>query len=107
MHALMFRKWKNRVKGRDWYDLEWYVKNNIPLNLNQFNSRAIESGDLLQPIISKDEFFQIIQTKITSLNFETIKDDVIRFIKDPRELEIWSSEYFLLLVKRIKIELTN
>ena len=26
MHALVFRKWKNRVKGRDWYDFEWYVK---------------------------------------------------------------------------------
>jgi predicted nucleotidyltransferase component of viral defense system len=22
MHALLFRKWKNRVKGRDWFDLE-------------------------------------------------------------------------------------
>ena len=22
MHALLFRNWKNRVKGRDWYDLE-------------------------------------------------------------------------------------
>lgn len=22
MHALLFRKWKQRVKGRDWYDLE-------------------------------------------------------------------------------------
>ncbi|MDR1672550.1 MAG: nucleotidyl transferase AbiEii/AbiGii toxin family protein [Bacteroidales bacterium] len=32
MHALLFRKWKNRVKGRDWYDFEWYVRNNIPLN---------------------------------------------------------------------------
>lgn len=21
MHALLFRKWKNRVKGRDWYDM--------------------------------------------------------------------------------------
>jgi hypothetical protein len=27
MHALMFRKWRNRVKGRDWYDFEWYISN--------------------------------------------------------------------------------
>lgn len=26
MHALVFRTWNNRVKGRDWYDFEWYVK---------------------------------------------------------------------------------
>ena len=23
MHALLFRKWKKRVKGRDWFDMEW------------------------------------------------------------------------------------
>src|ERR1700733_6691050 len=33
MHALLFRKWKNNVKGRDWYDLEWYIKKGIALNL--------------------------------------------------------------------------
>lgn len=34
MHALLFRNWITRVKGRDWFDFEWYVKNNIPLNLS-------------------------------------------------------------------------
>ena len=34
MYALLFRNWKTRVKGRDWFDFEWYVKNNIPLNLS-------------------------------------------------------------------------
>lgn len=33
MHALLFRKWKGRIKGRDWFDMEWYVKGNIPLQL--------------------------------------------------------------------------
>ena len=34
MYALLFRNWITRVKGRDWFDFEWYVKNNIPLNLS-------------------------------------------------------------------------
>ena len=34
MHALLFRNWITRVKGRDWFDFEWYIKNNIPLNLS-------------------------------------------------------------------------
>ena len=25
MHAILCRGWKNRVKGRDWYDLVWYA----------------------------------------------------------------------------------
>jgi hypothetical protein len=26
MHALLFRKLGTNVKGRDWYDLEWYIR---------------------------------------------------------------------------------
>jgi hypothetical protein len=26
MHALLFRKWGENVKGRDWYDMEWYIR---------------------------------------------------------------------------------
>jgi hypothetical protein len=33
MHALLFRNRVNRVKGRDWYDLEWCIKNGVELNL--------------------------------------------------------------------------
>lgn len=32
MHALIYRVWKNRVKGRDWYDFECYVRHNVPLD---------------------------------------------------------------------------
>ena len=42
MHALVYRAWKNRVKGRDWYDFEWYVRHNIPLDFTHLHERAIE-----------------------------------------------------------------
>jgi len=33
-----------------------------------------------------------------------VKEDVIRFIKNPNELEIWSNDYFLRLADMIKFE---
>ena len=33
LHALLFRNWKTRVKGRDWYDFEWYAKRGVNVNL--------------------------------------------------------------------------
>jgi hypothetical protein len=36
LHALLFRKWKSRVKGRDWYDMEWYIRKGVPLNMDHF-----------------------------------------------------------------------
>lgn len=46
MHALLFRKWGTNVKGRDWYDVEWYIRKGVALNLTHFASRANDSGDL-------------------------------------------------------------
>ena len=42
MHALVYRAWKNRVKGRDWYDFEWYVRNRVPLNYKHLQERIKE-----------------------------------------------------------------
>ena len=36
LHALLFRNWKSRVKGRDWYDFEWYMRNQIPVSISHF-----------------------------------------------------------------------
>lgn len=103
MHALLFRKWKNRVKGRDWYDLEWYIKSNIEINLSHFCTRAIESGDWHEPIINKALLLDLLNKKINSVDFGKIKEDIIRFIPNPAILDIWSREYFLQLVKNIKV----
>ena len=39
MHALVFRTWKSRVKGRDWYDFEWYVRNHVALDFAHLQER--------------------------------------------------------------------
>lgn len=102
IHALLFRKWKTRVKGRDWFDLEWYIRKGHPINLEHFSVRALESGDLEAPANSK-VIHDLLNQKIESLNFNSVKEDVIRFIPDPKSLDIWSQEYFLELVKKLKI----
>lgn len=42
MHALVYRSWKNRVKGRDWYDFEWYVRHGVPLGFDHLAERALQ-----------------------------------------------------------------
>ncbi|MBN8537282.1 MAG: nucleotidyl transferase AbiEii/AbiGii toxin family protein [Deltaproteobacteria bacterium] len=44
LHALLFRKWKNRIKGRDFYDYGWYIKNKIPVRFNYLKAKSIQSG---------------------------------------------------------------
>lgn len=104
MHALLFRKWKNRVKGRDWFDLEWYLKNGIEINLVHFCQRAFESGDWRDQSISFAQLSNLLTKKIESVDFKTIKEDIIRFIPNPEVLDIWSADYFKQLVGKIKIK---
>src|SRR5688572_18919326 len=104
MHALLFRKWKSRVKGRDWYDMEWYIKNGIPLNLDHFLIRARDSGDLNLEKISKEEFIQRVKKKIDNISFNNIREDIVRFIPDDKVLDIWSPDYFKELVDKMKFK---
>jgi len=106
MHALLFRKWKDRVKGRDWYDLEWYVKKGIPLDVNHFLTRAKDTNDWQEHSISTEQIIELLEQKIESVSFSSIKDDVVRFIKDDAVLSIWGPEYFKNIVEKIKFKNT-
>jgi len=103
VHALLFRKWKQRVKGRDWYDFEWYVRNSYRLNLEHLSIRAKESGDLGEnKYFTKASLEKLLLEKISNLDIESAKLDIKRFIEDDKILEIWSREYFKLLVEKIE-----
>ena len=102
MHALLFRKWIKRVKGRDWYDLEWYIKKGIPLDLDHFLLRAQDTGDWKDETINGAQVIQLLEEKIKLVNFASVKEDVIRFIPDSSVLDLWGKQYFLDLIKKLK-----
>lgn len=104
MHALLFRKWGTNVKGRDWYDMEWYIKKGYSLNLNHFLLRAIDSGNWNKETISEKEFRELLIEKINSVKLDYVKTDISRFIRDPKVLDIWSPGYFNDLIDKLKIE---
>ena len=101
MHALLFRSWKNRVKGRDWYDFEWYVRNNIPLNFNHFCQRCYQIGSKKEGELTIDTFKKLLKEKIVKTDMEMVKNDVRPFIKNHSELDIWSNDYFIQLIDMI------
>ncbi|MBB3057121.1 nucleotidyl transferase AbiEii/AbiGii toxin family protein [Mucilaginibacter gotjawali] len=103
MHALLFRKWGDNVKGRDWYDMEWYIKKGVPLNLSHFLLRAQDSGDWNKATITAEEFQQLLNAKIDKVNLNRVRADIVRFIPDPMRIEIWSAKYFHDLVSHLTI----
>lgn len=104
MHALLFRKWQSRVKGRDWYDLEWYIKKGTPLDVSHFLRRAIDTGDWKEENITPEQIVGLLKEKINTVSFNNIKEDVIRFIKDDKGIQIWSLDYFNNLIEKLKFK---
>jgi len=105
MHALLFRKWGKNVKGRDWYDMEWYIQRGITLNLTHFLIRAKDSGDWQKDTITEAEFRELLTKKIDTVNMNYVINDIKRFIRDSKALAIWSPKYFHNLVNHLKVVL--
>lgn len=101
MHALVFRAWKNRVKGRDWYDFEWYVRNGVPLDFKHLQER-IRQFNAME--ITKEEFMQLLKERLESTSISLVKQDVMPFVRNPEEIKIWSNDYFLQLADMIKFD---
>ena len=101
MHALVYRAWKNRVKGRDWYDFEWYVRNNIPLDFAHLAERVFQFNN---EVIEQSSFMAKLKERLASANINQVKNDVLPFVRNPKELDIWSNDYFLLLADMIRFE---
>ena len=99
MHALLYRTWKNRVKGRDWYDFEWYIRHNTPLNFNHLHERTLQFN---QEDISKELFVEKLNQRLSTADINQVKADVLPFVRNPKELDIWSNDYFLQLASKMK-----
>ena len=104
MHAVLFRKWKSRVKGRDWYDFAWYVSHFPKLNLKHLEQRMRDSGHFSGDVpLSHLKLLELLNENIDNLNVESAQNEVLPFLRDPRELEIWSKEFFRAACNRIII----
>ena len=104
MHALLFRKWKNRVKGRDWYDFVWYAANHPQLNLVHLEQRMRQTGHWNgEESLSKAAFSELLNVAIDTLDVNQARRDVAPFVKDRQMLAIWSQDFFRDVSGRIQV----
>jgi len=103
MHALLFRRWKNRVNGRDWYDFVWFVSHHPQLHLEHLEERMRQTGhwhgsEKLTPELLLGLFRQTVER----LDVDQAREEVSPFLKDPMSTDIWSRTFFLSLAPRIE-----
>ncbi len=50
-----------------------------------------------------DTFIALLKEKLSTANINQVKNDVLPFVRNPKELDIWSNDYFVQLADMIKI----
>lgn len=100
IHAVLCRSWKNRVKGRDFYDYLWYLARGTKVNLNYLQKRLEQNGKW-QPDeeLTLPKLIDLLCGRFESVDFENAKNDVLPFVKDIHKLDLWSREFFCTVTK--------
>lgn len=106
VHALLCRGWNNnRVKGRDLYDYVWYLSQKIPLNINHLKQRMIQTRHLQENcILDRMSIAKLLDKKFKSIDFKQAQTDVMPFIKNIAELQMWSAEFFMAITDQLIVE---
>lgn len=95
LHAVLCRKWKNRVKGRDWYDLVWYAGCGIRPHLPHLAARMGQTGHWPEgKAMSSPDLRTLLETRIAEVDFTVAAEDVRPFLSDAAELSLWSRAFF-------------
>ena len=99
LHAVLCRAWKNRVKGRDFYDLVWYLSRKTKPNLPHLQKRLEQSGKWdSEEKLTLQLLKEMLCDRFKEIDFEDAKKDVRPFIKDESKLELWSADFFTAIV---------
>jgi predicted nucleotidyltransferase component of viral defense system len=104
-HAVLHRQWKNRVKGRDYYDFVWYVGRGVPVHLSHLEKRLRQSGGWTDKRkMQESDLVTLLQKKFTEFDVKAAKKEVAPFLRDPASVDLWSQEFFGSLLSRLQVE---
>lgn len=95
-HALLCRTY---TKGRDWYDLIWYVGRRIEPNLGLLANALLQQGPWKneKQEVTAAWLLNALRDKIGTIDWRVARSDVQRFLptKEQAGLQVWSENFFL------------
>lgn len=94
LHACFFRKY---TKGRDFYDLLWYLGRKTVPNFKLLNN-AIEQTEHKRINLNRENFNEFLKERLATVDFVKVRKDVERFIEDKNELKLLDKDLILRLL---------
>ncbi len=96
LHALFFRKY---IKGRDWYDLLWYLTNQEKPRPNfLLLNNAIKQTDSSHRQVTGKNWKKILKKRVEECDFKRARSEVSKFLEWPEEVEFLKEDNFYKLL---------
>lgn len=96
IHALLCRPY---LKGRDWYDFNWYITQRVTPNLLLLQNALIQYGPWLGQdlTVDRDWLIAALGEKIAAIDWKDAAADVERFLKpmEQKSLSLWSERFYM------------
>jgi predicted nucleotidyltransferase component of viral defense system len=103
IHALLCRGY---LKGRDWFDFNWYIKQQVEPNRQLLQSALCQNGpwEGQKITVTHDWLTQALQDKICTIDWTKASGDVERFLSRSQQesLVLWGEQFFLNKVELLK-----
>jgi len=95
IHALLCRPY---LKGRDWFDFNWYVRQKVTPNLQHLQSALRQFGpwENTDLDVSMQWLSESLREKVTTIDWKDATEDVARFLLplEQEGLRLWSERFF-------------
>ena len=53
--------------------------------------------------MTRGRLMELLRQAVDQLDVERAQDDMVRFVRDPRTIDVWSRDFFREVVQRIEI----
>ena len=102
--AVIGRNWKDRFKGRDLYDFEWYVKNNTHLNMRYLEHKLRRDGILTDADFNGTILKDLLKERFKVIDYVSAYADIEFFVDADERPVDWDVNHFIGLLDDLKMD---
>ena len=81
-----------------------YIRKGYSIDFVHLKERSLQSGYTGTKELTKDVCIDLLKKRIESTKIEMVKADVSPFVRNMKDLDVWSTDYFLQLADMVKFE---
>ena len=104
LNALLTRNWRERTKGRDYFDYMFYLSHNVKFNLEYLKNKLRYSLDKDTSSFDLNDIKELLSNKFEESDFDSIKKDIIPFVNDEYNIDSINKEMFINSIKYLECE---